>query len=250
VTARGVLRPVESGRIGPDEPVIGRLRRWPPPPSPFDADGVTVRRLLSHTAGLSVHGYVGQPSDRPLPPIAASLSGETGDSFPRELLEPPGRGWLYSGGGYSLRQLLVEELTGRPFADSMQAEVLGPLGMTASSFRWSWTAETARTHDADGRPIPDFAFAERAAAGLALLPDRRAAIAVLANGDDGNAPIDAVVQQWLGLATPNPKRARGRIAVLGALAVVAVVATATRWRRRRGPRGRAGVGMEPRRPAW
>jgi hypothetical protein len=107
-----------------------------------------------------------------------------------------------------------------------------------------------RPHDADGRPIPDFAFAERAAAGLALLPDRRAAIAVLANGDDGNAPIDAVVQQWPGLATPNPKRARGRIAVLGALAVVAVVVTATRWRRRRGPRGRAGVGMEPRRPAW
>ena len=60
VTAWGVLRLVESGRIGLDEPVVGRLRRWRPPPSPFDADGLTVRRLLSHTAGLSVHGYVGQ----------------------------------------------------------------------------------------------------------------------------------------------------------------------------------------------
>jgi CubicO group peptidase (beta-lactamase class C family) len=161
-----VLRLVESGRIGLDEPVIGRLRRWRPPPSPFDADEVTVRRLLSHTAGLSVHGYVGQPSDRPLPSIAASLSGETGDSFPVGLLEPPGRGWLYSGGGYSVAQLLVEELTGRWFADYMQAEVLGPLGMTASGFRWSRTAGTARPHDADGRPLPDFAFAEQAAAGL------------------------------------------------------------------------------------
>jgi CubicO group peptidase (beta-lactamase class C family) len=304
VTAWGVLRLVEQGRIGLDEPIVGRLRRWRLPPSPFDGDGVTVRRLLSHTAGLSVHGYVGQTPDRPVASIAASLAGETGDSFPVELLEAPGRGWLYSGGGYSLLQLLVEELTGSPFADYMQTEVLEPLGMTASSFRWSRTAQTARPYDADGRLVPDFVFAEQAAAGLvttapdlarflaaalagprgeppgrgvlspagvrlaltaapatdgrwglgyglgllpdgdrlayheganrgwraglALLPDRRAGIALLANGDDGNAPIDAVVQHWLGLATPNPKRARGRAAMLGALAVVAVVATATR----------------------
>jgi CubicO group peptidase (beta-lactamase class C family) len=317
VTAWGVLRLVESGGIGLDEPIVGRLRRWRPPPSPFDADGITVRRLLSHTAGLSVHGYVGLTSDRPLPSIEASLSGETGDGFPVELLEAPGRRWLYSGGGYSLLQLLVEELSGRPFADYMQAEVLEPLGMTASGFRWSRTAQTARPHDAGGRPIPDFAFAEQAAAGLlttapdlarflaaalpgprgeppgrgvlspagvrlaltaapatdgrwglgyglgllpggdrlayheganrgwraglALLPDRRAGIALLANGDAGSDPIDAVVQQWLGQATPNPKRARGRAVVLGALAVVAIVATAIRPRRRRGPRGRSGA---------
>jgi CubicO group peptidase (beta-lactamase class C family) len=308
VTAWGLLRLVESGRIGLDEPIVGRLRRWSPPPSPLDADGITVRRLLSHTAGLSVHGYVGQPSDRPLPPIAASLSGETGDSFPVELLEPPGRGWLYSGGGYSVAQLLVEELTGRPFADYMQAEVLGPLGMTASSFRWSRTAETARPHDADGRPLPDFAFAEQAAAGLvttapdlarfvaaalpgpqgeppgrgvlspagvrlaltaapategrwglgyglgllpsgdrlayheganrgwraglALLPDRRAGIAVLANGDAGSGPVDAVVQQWLALATPNPTHARLRTAMLAILTVVAAAALGLAKRRR------------------
>jgi CubicO group peptidase (beta-lactamase class C family) len=281
VTAWGVLRLVERGRIGLDEPIVGHLRRWRPPPSPFDDGGLTVRRLLSHTAGLSVHGYVGQPSDRPLPSIAASLSGETGDSFPVELLEAPGRDWLYSGGGYSVAQLLVEELTGRPFADHMQAEVLAPLGMTASSFRWSRTAGTAHPHDADGGPIPDFAFAEQAAAGLvttapdlarfvaaalagprgeppgrgvlgpavmrlaltaapatdgrwglgyglgltpggdllayheganrgwraglALLPDQRAGIALLANGDAGSAPIDAVVQQWLALAGLAPR---------------------------------------------
>ncbi|HKO86090.1 MAG TPA: serine hydrolase domain-containing protein, partial [Actinomycetota bacterium] len=145
VTAWGVLRLVESGRIGLDEPVLGRLRRWRLPPSPLDADGITVRRLLSHTAGLSVHGYVGLTSDPPLPSIAASLSGETGDSFPVELLEAPGRRWLYSGGGYSLLQLLVEELTGRPFADYLRAEVLERLGMTASGgYQWSRTPETAR----------------------------------------------------------------------------------------------------------
>jgi CubicO group peptidase (beta-lactamase class C family) len=161
VTTWGVLRLVESGRFGLDEPILGHLRRWRPPPSLFNTDGLAVRRLLSHTAGLSVHGYVGQIPDRPLSSIAASLSEETGDSFPVELLEPPGRHWLYSGGGYSVAQLLVEELTGRPFAEHMRAEVLEPLGMTASSFRWSRTAETARPHNAAGGPLPDFIFADR-----------------------------------------------------------------------------------------
>jgi CubicO group peptidase (beta-lactamase class C family) len=344
VTAWGVLRLVESGRIGLDEPVVGHLRRWQPPPSRFDADGLTVRRLLSHTAGLSVHGYVGQTSDRPLPSIEASLAGETGDGFPVELLAAPGRGWLYSGGGYSVLQRLVEELTDRPFADYLQAEVLAPLGMTASSFQWSRTFETARPHDADGRAIPDFVFAEQAAAGLvttapdlarfvaaalagprgeppgrgvlspagvrlaltaapatdgrwglgyslgltpggdllayheganrgwraglALLPDRRAGIALLANGDAGSAPVDAVVQQWLALTTPNRTHARLRNALLAILAVVAAAAlglavrrrtpgslearkqgcafpSATRRWRRVGPRGRAEA-----RPGW
>ena len=277
VTAWGVLRLVEEGRIGLDEPVVGHLRRWRPPPSPFDAEGITVRRLLSHTAGLSVHGYQGLRPDRPLPSIGASLSGEAAGSFPVELLAAPGRRWLYSGGGFSVLQLLVEELTGRPFAAFMRTQVLGPLGMTASSFRWRRTAATARPHDRRGTPGPDFAFTEQAAAGLvttapdlarfvaaalpgpegeppgrgvlrpagvrlalsaapatdgrwglgyglgllpggdllayheganrgwraglALLPDRRAGIVALANGDGGSTAIDAVVQQWVALAT-------------------------------------------------
>jgi CubicO group peptidase (beta-lactamase class C family) len=307
VTAWGMLRLVESGRIGLDEPIIGRLRRWRPPPSPFDAEGITVRRLLSHTAGLSVHGYVGQTPDRALSSIASSLSGETGDGFPVELLEAPGRGWLYSGGGYSLLQLLMEELTGHPFADYMQAQVLKPLGMTASSFRWSRTAHTARPHDTDGRPIPDFAFAEQAAAGLVTTapdlacflgaalagprgeppgrgvlspagvrlaltaapatdgrwglgyglglpravtgsPTTRAptaaggpawpccptgaGIVLLANGDAGSGPIDAVVQQWIALTTPNPKYRRLRAAMLAIPAVAAVTALGLAARRR------------------
>jgi CubicO group peptidase (beta-lactamase class C family) len=186
VAAWGVLRLVEQGRISLDEPVIGHLRRWRPPPSPFQVGGITVRRLLSHTAGLSVHGYAGQTLERPVPPIEASLSGETGSSFPVELLDAPGRRWLYSGGGYSLLQLLVEELTGRPFAEVMQTEVLGPLGMTASSFQWRPIAATACPHDADGRPIPDFVFTEQAAAGLVTTaPDLARFVAAALPGLDG-----------------------------------------------------------------
>jgi CubicO group peptidase (beta-lactamase class C family) len=311
VTAWGMLRLVEQGRIGLDEPVLGHLRRWRPPPSPFGSDAITVRRLLSHTAGLSVHGYAGQTLDRPLPSIEGSLSGETAGSFPVELLEAPGRRWLYSGGGYSVLQLLVEELTGRPFAEYMQAEVLQPLGMTASSFQWQRTAATACPHDADGTRVPDFCFAEQAAAalvttapdlarflaatlpgpdgeppgrgvlspagvrlaltpapatsgrwglgyglgllpggdrlayheganrgwraGLALLPDRRAGIVVLANGDGGSAPIDAAVQQWVPLATRSTTHTRLRTVALGILTVAAAVALGLAASRTRQP---------------
>jgi CubicO group peptidase (beta-lactamase class C family) len=78
-----------------------------------------------------------------------------------ELLDAPGRRWLYSGGGYSVLQLLVEELTGRPFPDVMQTEILDALGMTASSFHWRRTAATACPHDADGGRIPDFCLPNR-----------------------------------------------------------------------------------------
>jgi CubicO group peptidase (beta-lactamase class C family) len=189
VTAWGVLRLVEQDRIGLDEPVVDHLRRWRPPPSPFDSGGITVRRLLSHTAGLSVHGYAGQTADRPLPPIEASLSGEAGGSFPAELLDEPGRRWLYSGGGYSVLQLLVQELTGRPFPAFMRAEVLGPLGMVASSFRWRRIAATACPHDVDGGRIPDFGFAEQAAAGLVTTAsDLARFLAATMPGPDGQPP--------------------------------------------------------------
>jgi CubicO group peptidase (beta-lactamase class C family) len=195
VTAWGVLRLVEQGRIGLDEPVVNHLRRWRPPPSPFQAEAITVRRLLSHTAGLSVHGYAGQTLDRPLPTIEASLAGEGGGSFPVELLDTPGRRWLYSGGGYSVLQLLVEELTDRPFAEFMQTEVLGPLNMTASSFRWHRTAATAWPHDADGVGIPDFAFVEQAAAGLVTTaPDLARFLAAALPGREGEEPGRGVLR--------------------------------------------------------
>ena len=204
VTAWGVLRLVEQGRIGLDEPVVGHLRRWCPPPSPFQAEAITVRRLLSHTAGLSVHGYAGQTLERPLPPIEASLSGEAGGSFPVELLDAPGRQWLYSGGGYSVLQLLVEEFTGRPFADVMQTEILEALSMTASSFHWRRTAATACPHDAAGGRIPEFCFAEQAAAGLVTTAAELARfVAAALPGPEGEPPGTRGAQPGRGAAGPH-----------------------------------------------
>jgi CubicO group peptidase (beta-lactamase class C family) len=106
-----------------------------------------------------------------------------------ELLDAPGRQWLYSGGGYSVLQLLVEELTGRPFADVMQTEILDALSMTASSFHWRRTAATACPHDADGGRIPDFVFTEQAAAGLVTTaPDLARFVAAALPGPEGEPP--------------------------------------------------------------
>jgi CubicO group peptidase (beta-lactamase class C family) len=106
-----------------------------------------------------------------------------------ELLDAPGGRWLYSGGGYSVLQLLVEELTGRPFADVMQTEILDALGMTTSSFQWHRTAATACPHDAEGGRIPEFCFAEQAAAGLVTTAAELARfVAAALPGPEGEPP--------------------------------------------------------------
>ncbi|HET7294347.1 MAG TPA: serine hydrolase domain-containing protein, partial [Vicinamibacteria bacterium] len=110
VAAWGVLRLVETGLLSLDEAVVHRLTRWRWPPSPFDDSGVTARRLLSHTAGFSVHGYPGLSPETALPSLEESLSGNNGGAGSVQLVQAPGSRFLYSGGGYTLLQLLVEEV--------------------------------------------------------------------------------------------------------------------------------------------
>jgi CubicO group peptidase (beta-lactamase class C family) len=109
------------------------------PPSEFDNDGVTVRRLLSHTAGLTDRlGYFGFPPGTPAQSLEDSLTYAT-DHTPiadghARVGYAPGSRWLYSGGGFTLLQLLIEEVTHDRFAHFMQQTVLDPLGMTRSTF--------------------------------------------------------------------------------------------------------------------
>ena len=161
VTAWGVMRLVQQGKLDLDAPVDRYLTRWHLPPSPFDADGVTIRRLLSHSAGLNSQDY-SPIATRPLPSLEQSLSGESGGVNARRgsddvrITMAPGQQHSYSNGGYTLLQLAIEEVTGEPFARYMQREVLDPLGMTHSSFTWradqrsrprpatTWTGERSR----------------------------------------------------------------------------------------------------------
>jgi CubicO group peptidase (beta-lactamase class C family) len=168
VAAWGALVLVERGEAELDAPIEGYVKRWRLPSSEFDARGVTLRRLLSHTAGLSLHGYPGFAPGEPLPTLEESLSGNTNGAGDVRLLHAPGTQWRYSGGGYTLAQLLIEEVSGRPFAEFMRAEVLLPLGMEHSDYRW--TDEVARLaatpYGEDGEPIGGPRFTEAAAAGL------------------------------------------------------------------------------------
>jgi CubicO group peptidase (beta-lactamase class C family) len=157
VAAAGLLRLARERGQPRDAPL--RPRGWRAPP------GMTLRRLLSHTAGLSVPGYSGLEPTRPLPSTRAELNG-AGEAPPVRAEHEPGRSWSYSGGGYTVAQLWAEEQTG-DFAALMRREVLAPFGMTHSTFAQERPpAGALRGHDAAGRPLPAYRYAALAAAGL------------------------------------------------------------------------------------
>lgn len=170
VTAWGVMALVDAGRLDLDAPVSRYPTRWRLPAEPFDPDEVTVRRLLSHTAGLTDGlGYGGFPPGTPVQSLEESLT-HAADALPGvdgrvRVGIPPGSEWRYSGGGYALLQLLIEQVTGQPFAQYMQSAVLDPLGMHDSSFAAD-AVERSEIYDRDGRVAPRYRFAAPAAAGL------------------------------------------------------------------------------------
>tara|TARA_Y100001933_G_scaffold202335_1_gene204193 strand:+ start:4859 stop:6148 length:1290 start_codon:yes stop_codon:yes gene_type:complete len=173
VTAWGVLRLVEGGTVDLDAPVESYLSRWSLPASEFDAADVTVRRLLSHTAGLTDGlGYGGFPPGTDVQPLEASLDQATdamagADGRTRVGLAP-GSEWRYSGGGYALLQLMIEDVSGQPFPQYMAEHVLGPLGMAASTFEIAPPdpPQLATFYDRTGEPAPHYRFAAPSAAGL------------------------------------------------------------------------------------
>ena len=191
LTAWAVMRLAEQGRIDLDSPVQRYFTRWRLPPSGFDHAAVTVRRVLCHTAGLSLSDYPGFEPARTLPGLEASLSGDTNGGGDLRAIEPAGRSFRYSGGGYTLLALAIEEITGERFAAHMARNVLEPLGMSASTFdQGSGLVErSAAGHDANGRTLPFYRFDGAAAAGLFTTADdlARFAAAHLA-GPRGEAP--------------------------------------------------------------
>lgn len=134
VAALAALRLVESGRIDLDGDVNQWLTSWKVPENGFTAvEKVTLRRLLTHTAGTTVWGFPGYGPDETVPGAVGVLEGK-GNTEPVVPFQAPGSGQRYSGGGYTVMQLLVADVTGRPFADVMRDEVLAPIGMARSTY--------------------------------------------------------------------------------------------------------------------
>ncbi len=173
ITAWGVMTLVESGRIDLDAPVARYLTRWKLPAGEFDNNGVTVRRLLSHTAGLTDGlGYAGFPPGVKLQTIEDSLTRARDASPGRDgavrVGLAPGSEWRYSGGGYTLLQLIIEEAAQEPFDVYMRRVVLVPLGMSRSSFGLpaDGGVNVAEFFDVDGSRTTHYRFTAKAAASL------------------------------------------------------------------------------------
>ena len=97
--AWAVMHLVEEGKVDLDRPIEFYLKRWRLPTASFDNRQVTVRRLLSHTSGISTHDYHGWDPDKPLPPIEDSLSGKTGTGEVH-VVSTPGSAFSYSGANF------------------------------------------------------------------------------------------------------------------------------------------------------
>ena len=172
-TAIGVLKLAAEGKLDLDAPVSRYLTRWQLPESEFGTEGVTARRLLSHTAGLTDGlGYAGFEPGTPVQTIEASLT-EAADPMPgadgrTRVGREPGTAWQYSGGGYALLELLIEEISGEPFVRYMKREVLGPLGMSRATFDLAeaQAAGLAPCFGTDGAPCTYRRFSAPAAASL------------------------------------------------------------------------------------
>ncbi|WP_020606320.1 serine hydrolase [Spirosoma spitsbergense] len=136
VSALGALKLVEQGKLSLDTDINQYLTSWKIKPSRFTAQKpVTLRGLLSHTAGLTVHGFPGYPKGRQLPTTAQILNGEKPANSPAVVSDTvPGARNEYSGGGYVVMQQAVEDVTGKPFATFMQETVLSSLGMRHSTY--------------------------------------------------------------------------------------------------------------------
>jgi len=174
VAALAALRLVAAGKLSLDEDVNAKLASWKIPGSDFTgSEQVTIRRLLSHTAGLTVHGFPGYDASAPLPALAQVLDGvKPANTAPIRVDVAPGSLWRYSGGGYTVLQQLLTDVSGKPFPEFMRQTVLQPLAMSDSTYEQplpgALRAAAATAHDGSGKPIAGLyhTYPEMAAAGL------------------------------------------------------------------------------------
>src|SRR5437867_5129044 len=136
VAAAAILRRVEKGELSLDRDVNDYLKSWKLPASPLaEKQKVTLARILSHSAGLTVHGFPGYEAGEPVPTVPQVLDGSPpANTAPVRVETEPGTKWSYSGGGYMIAQLVMTDTTGKPFPELMRELVLGPAGMVHSTY--------------------------------------------------------------------------------------------------------------------
>lgn len=178
VFAMACLRLVEQGLIDLDSNVNDKLKSWKVPQNDFTRQQpVTLRELLSHTAGTTVHGFPGYKAGADLPTLPQILNGTAPANTAAVRVDKlPGAGFRYSGGGTMIAQMLIEDVAEQPLADFMHETLLAPLGMTESTYEQplpeALRPHVASAHDSRGKPIDGrwHVYPEQAAAGLWTTP--------------------------------------------------------------------------------
>ncbi|WP_067694806.1 serine hydrolase [Erythrobacter sp. AP23] len=175
INAALILRLVQEGQLDLDTDINRYLTSWKVPENEYSSGNkITLRMLLSHTSGFSQHGFEDFLPDEALPTALQTLNGEAPAKHdPVRILFTPGSKMKYSGGGITVSQVLVEDVTGMPYAEAARKYVFAPLGMTRSTFVSPLPeshGNIARAHDSDGQPkaLPRGyeSFPEIAASGL------------------------------------------------------------------------------------
>ncbi len=173
VATAGVLRKVQDGTWALDRPINDYLKSWKVPEGQFTLRKVTLERLLSHTAGLTVHGFPGYEVGQPVPTVPQVLDGaQPANTAPVRVDIEPGTRYRYSGGGYTVAQLAMTDTFGRPFPELMAELVLKPAGMRASTYQQPLPPDKLRLaaagYRSSGIPVAGkrHTYPEMAAAGL------------------------------------------------------------------------------------
>src|SRR5688572_12901000 len=152
VTAWGVMKLVEEGKIALDDPVMRYLTRWRFPGSGEHRGKVTTRHLLTHTAGIDegtgLRGFLPGETMQTLEEALSSTDSSTaGEPYPVRVVREPGNSMDYGNANYAILQLLIEEVTHQQFSDYMRESVLHPLGMANSGFGMDVLAAEGRERD-------------------------------------------------------------------------------------------------------
>ena len=185
IFALAALRLVGQGRLGLDEDVNQRLTSWKVPATGPWQPRVTLRQLLTHSAGLTVHGFPSYGVEEPLPRLIDVLDGRPPANTARvEVNILPGVQQRYAGGGTTVAQQLVMDVLGRPFPQIMRELVLDPLELKHSTYEQplppARAGAAATAHPSKARPLPGkwHIYPEMAAAGLWTTPSDLARVGI------------------------------------------------------------------------
>ena len=178
VAAVAAMKLVEEGKLRLDDNINSFLKSWKVPDNAFTTEKkVTLRRIMSHSAGLTVHGFPGYAAGEPLPTIPQVLDGVKPANTPAVRVNgEPGTIWRYSGGGYTIMQLAMTDVTEKTFPALMTELVLSEAGMNESTYqnplpsKLSGTAASGYLRDGTAVAGRYHTYPEMAAAGLWTTP--------------------------------------------------------------------------------